>query len=284
MSLKAYEGLMTRKGLKYVQDETIKRIPKFREAGENQLLKKYVEMVLEFIDYDVSAEHIFKFNGFGLDRFTEKEYNEIKIEKDTELISLIYQISRAASKSIFTNPFTVELNLSLEAKERRTLVYPGISVPEYRDILREYLIDWYAQDQCDPPDDVAKSEWKTRCKDWLQFGEINGFQFRIRLFNPDNYDSINTELREDKLYDGIINKIPINSERQTKIAIKNIMKIEYSDKEKKFDPKDVWKYIERERYYRNDTAGQLTVIKYITDNNIIVQPITKELLNSKVLL
>src|ERR1035437_7882666 len=100
MSLKAYEGLMTRKGLKYVQDETIKRIHmkerkeknykkkkkkkkilKFSEAGENQLLKKYVEMVLEFIDYDVSAEHIFKFNGFGLDRFTEKEYNEIKIEK-----------------------------------------------------------------------------------------------------------------------------------------------------------------------------------------------------------
>ena len=284
MSLKAYEGLMTRKGLKYVQDETIKRIPKFKEAGENQLLEKYVEMILEFIDFGITAEHILKFNGLSLDRFTEKEYNEIKIEKDTELISLIYQISRAASKSMFMNPFTVELNLSLEAKERRTLVYPSISVPEYRDILREYLIDWYAQDQCDPPDDVSKSEWKVRCKDWWNFGEIKGFQFRIRLFNPDNYDSINTELRGDELYNGIISKTPINSVRQATIAIRRILDAEYAEKNKIFDPKDVWKYIERQNYYRNDTTGQLEVIKYINDNDIIVQPITKELLNSKVLL
>jgi hypothetical protein len=284
MSLKAYEGLMTRKGLKYVQDETIKRIPKFREAGENQLLEKYTEMVLEFVDFGITAEHILKFNGFGLDRFTEKEYNEIKIDKDTELISLIYQISRAASKSMFMNTFTVELNLSLEAKERRTLVYPSISVPEYRDILREYLIDWYAQNQCDPPDDVAKSEWKIRCKDWLQFGEISGFQFRIRLFNPDNYDSINTQLRENKLYDGIIAKIPINSIRQTTIAIRKILDAEYADKKENFDATKVWEYIERRNYYCNDTAGQLVVVQYIIDNDIIVQPITKELLNSKVLL
>ena len=282
MSLKAYEGLMTRKGLKYVQDETIKRIPKFREVGENQLLNKYAEMVLEFTDYSIPAQQILKHGSFGLDRFTEKEYNEIKIDKDTELISLIYQISRAASKSMFMNDFTVELNLSLEAKEKKTLVYPSISVPEYRDILREYLIDWYAQNQCDPPDDVPKREWKIRCDDWWKFGEISGFQFRIRLFNPDNYDSINTELREDKLYDGIISKIPINSIRQTKIAIKNIMKAEYAEKNKGlFDPKGVWEYIERERYYRNDTTGQLTVIQYIVDNNIMVQPITKEILNSK---
>ena len=284
MSLKAYEGLMTRKGLKYVQDETIKRISKFREVGENQLLEKYAEMVLEFVDFGITAEHILKFNSFGLDRFTEKEYNEIKIDKDTELISLIYQISRAASKSMFMNTFTVELNLSLEAKERKTLVYPSISVPEYRDILREYLIDWYAQDQCDPPDDVAKREWKIRCKDWMQFGEIKGFQFRIRLFNPDNYDSINTELRGDELYNGIISKIPINSVRQTTIAIKRILDAEYAEKKENFDATKVWEYIERRNYYRNDTAGQLAVIQYIVDNNIIVQPITKELLNSKVLL
>jgi len=119
MSLKAYDGLMTRKGLKYVQDETIKRIPKFREAGENKLLEKYVEMVLEFVDYGIPAFEILKHSSFGLDRFTEKRYNdEIKIEEDTTLISLIYQISRAASKSMFMNDFTVELNLSLEAKDR----------------------------------------------------------------------------------------------------------------------------------------------------------------------
>ncbi|MFA5207493.1 MAG: hypothetical protein WC428_02435 [Candidatus Paceibacterota bacterium] len=286
MSLKAYEGLMTRKGLKYVQDETIKRIPKFRAAGENQLLEKYAEMVLEFVDYGIPAYKILEFAGLSLDRFTQKEYNEIKITADTSLISLIYQISRAASKSMFMNPFTVELNLSLEAKERRTLVYPSISVPEYRGILREYLIDWYAQDQCDPPDDVSKSEWKTRCKDWWNFGEIKGFQFRIRLFNPDNYDSINNELRGDALYDGIIAKIPINSKRQERIAIKNILKAEFenSEKKKEFDSSEVWKYIERKRYYRNDTAGQLTVIQYVVDNNIVVQPITKEILESKVLL
>jgi hypothetical protein len=284
MSLKAYEGLMTRKGLKYVQDETIKRIPKFRTAGENQLLEKYAEMILEFVDYGIPAYKILEFAGLSLDRFTQKEYNEIKITADTSLISLIYQISRAASKSMFMNPFTVELNLSLEAKERRTLVYPSISVPEYRGILREYLIDWYAQDQCDPPDDVSKSEWKTRCKDWWNFGEIKGFQFRIRLFNPDNYDSINNELRGDALYDGIIAKIPINSKRQERIAIKNILKAEYVDKPKIYDACEVWKYVEREKYYRNDTAGQLTVIQYVVDNNIVVQPITKEILESKVLL
>jgi hypothetical protein len=282
MSLKAYEGLMTRKGLKYVQDETIKRIPKFRAAGENQLLEKYAEMVLEFVDYGIPAFDILKFNGFGLDRFIKKEYDEIKIDQDTTLISLIYQISRNASKSMFMNPFTVELNLSLEAKERRTLVYPSISVPEYRNILKEYLIDWYAQDQCDPPDDVAKSEWKIRCKDWMQFGDISGFQFRIRLFNPDNYDSINTELRGDALYDGILAKIPINSKRQTRIAIKQILAEEY--KNVTGSSEKIWEYIERQNYYRNETEGQLAVIKFITDNNIIVQPITKEILESKVIL
>ena len=284
MSLKAYDGLMTKRGLKYVQDETIKRIPKFREAAENQLLDKYAEMVLEFVDYGISAEQLLKHGSFGMDRFTLKEYEEIKIEKDTELISLIYQISRAASKSMFMNDFTVELNLSLEAKERKTLVYPSISVPDYRLILREYLKEWYAQDQCDPDENVPAIEWETRCKDWREFGEIRGFQFRIRLFNPDNYDSVNTELREDKLYDGIINKIPINSVRQIRIAIKEIMQKEYADKEKDFDPKNIWEYIERQNYYRNVTAGQLEVIKYINDNNIYILPITKELLNSKVLL
>ena len=76
MSLKAYEGLMTRKGLKYIQDETIKRIPKFRTAGEDQLLEKYAEMVLEFVDYGIPAFDILKFNGFGLDRFIKKEYKK----------------------------------------------------------------------------------------------------------------------------------------------------------------------------------------------------------------
>ena len=282
MSLKAYDGLMTKRGLKYVQDETIKRIPKFREAAENQLLDKYAEMVLEFVDYGISAEKILEYGSFGLDRFTLKEYEEIKIDKDTELMSLIYQISRAASKSMFMNSFTVELNLSLEAKKGRTLVYPSISVPDYRLILREYLQDWYAQNQCDPDENVPVDEWELRCKDWLEFGEIRGFQFRIRLFNPDNYDSVNTELREDKLYDGIINNIPINSVRETRIAIKEIMQKEYKDKE--VDPTKIWDYIERQNYYRNETKGQLEVIQYITDNNITIQPITKELLNSKVLL
>lgn len=32
MSLKAYNGMMTKKGFKYIQDETIKRIDKFKEA------------------------------------------------------------------------------------------------------------------------------------------------------------------------------------------------------------------------------------------------------------
>lgn len=39
MNLKAYNGLMTEKGLKYVQDETIKRLPEFKKASEEFLNK-----------------------------------------------------------------------------------------------------------------------------------------------------------------------------------------------------------------------------------------------------
>ena len=46
MSLKAYEGMMTTKGVRYIQDETIKRIDRFREAAENHLLKTYSRMAV----------------------------------------------------------------------------------------------------------------------------------------------------------------------------------------------------------------------------------------------
>ena len=60
------------------------------------------------------------------------------------------------------------------------------------------------------------------------------------------------------------------------------MQEEYKNKE--VEPKKIWDYINRKNYYRNDTVGQLEVIKYITDNNVVVQPITKELLDSNIFL
>ena len=284
MSLKAYEGMMTTKGVRYIQDETIKRIDRFREAAENHLLKTYSRMAVFAVDSKADAKGVIGMFSHSGDRFTEKEIKNITIDYDLNLLSLIYQVSKIMSMSYFQNDFTVGLHLSMEVKRNRTLVYPSINVRGYRDILLEYLVDWYAQNQSDPPDEteVPARQWKMRCKDWWEFGEVDGYKMKIELFHPDDMYSVNKTLRGEKLIEGIIRNVLRDEVRIKDIAEAAIINAEMQKltKEER-EEKGISKYMNLRDYYLRNPEGIQIINNYIKDNNVTVIPITKELLMEK---
>lgn len=207
MSLKAYDGLMTTKDMRYVQDETIKRLDRFRALSAEKLFEEYADMVINFVDKNHTPEDIIKWSGFSSDAFTKEKANKIKVTDDLSLLSLIYQLSKIHSESYFLNGFTVHLNITLEITDKRILIYPKTIVHKHRGIMLEYLDDWYAQNQCDSPDDVPEEEWEERCRNWYDFSEVQGFKLKMTLFDPHNpIESLNTQLRGDELIDGILSK------------------------------------------------------------------------------
>jgi hypothetical protein len=275
---------MTNKVVRYIQDETIKRIDRFKEAAENHLLKTYSRMAVIAADSKVDAKGLIGMFSHSGDRFTDKEIKNITIDYDLNLLSLIYQVSKIMSMSYFQNDFTVGLHLSMEVKRNRTLVYPSINVRGYRDILLEYLIDWYAQNQSDPPDEteVPARQWKMRCKDWWEFDEVQGFKLKIDLFHPDDMYSINKTLRGEKLTEGIIKNVIRDEVRIKDIAeaaIINAEMLKLSKEER--EEKGISKYMNLRDYYLRNPEGIQIINNYIKDNNVTVTPITKELLMEK---
>jgi hypothetical protein len=272
MSLKAYDGMMTTKSMKFVQDEIHKRMDKFREASENKLLKKYVEMAVDYVDDDLNPNKFIELNKFSLDDDTEKKLKDIKVKDDTTLLSLIYQISNICNQSYFVNGFMVHLNIDFEIiDDNKTLVMPNIFIEEHRKILLEFLTDWYAENQCDPPKNVPEAEYEQRIKDWYGFNEVDGFDFRIRLFKPDHWENINKTLRGDKLIKGILNNLPTDEKRIRRIAIDKIIK-------ENREIKELSDYMNARYYYLKKEEGMKEFDEYIKKSNIQPTLITKELL------
>ena len=50
MSLKAYDGMMTRKGFLYFQEKVKENIPRFKESSIKQLAKTYAEIFVRYAD------------------------------------------------------------------------------------------------------------------------------------------------------------------------------------------------------------------------------------------
>ena len=44
MSLKAYNGMMSRKSIKYIQDELCIRLDRFKDVSENKLAATYADI------------------------------------------------------------------------------------------------------------------------------------------------------------------------------------------------------------------------------------------------
>lgn len=246
MSLKAYNGMMTKKGFKYIQDETIKRIVKFKEASKDQIAERYADLFIKYLDLDESIKLNLKF-----DAINEKNIlSQIEEINSKNILSYIFQTSKILSKSKYVNDFTVHLNLTIEEIENKILVYPNILVNKHKDILLEYLDDWYCQDQCDPDDRVSEDEWNERSKDWYAFNEISNYLCQIQLFKPDDiFNSLMDEFRGDDLINRILKFFPSKEKRIKDKAIHLILK----------------------EYEMNDVFDYLKLRKELMDNNEKVQ-------------
>lgn len=216
MSLKAYDGMMTRKGFGYLQESLKTHLPELRKASEDAIAEAIAELYVKYTDDPAykTPKSLLVFET--KDKRCEKELEEI--ENSGNLLSLFYQFAKVLSRSEFVNSFTVHLTMNIEMREDRLLIYPGIYVNSHKVILLKFLEDWYAQNQTDQPEDVPEDEWKLRCKDWWEFNETGGMKIQVRLFDPHHYaDNIMNDFRGEKLIQAILEKIPSDEIRMKRI-------------------------------------------------------------------
>lgn len=272
MSLKAYDGMMSRKSIKYIQDEIVKRLDRLKKASENQIAETIADIFVEYFDNNFSVIKNIEYHTNG-DRTIKEKIDQIKIDDDKTIWSYIYQASKILSESKYTNPFTVHLNISLQAiNNRKILLYPNILVNEHKHILLEFLEDWYCQNQSDPDTRVPARIWKQREKDWYNFDEVQGFSMKIKLFDPSDYwNSLVINFRGEEAIEKILKFVPSDEERIKSIAYKlviNNYKKDCEEKNIKFNYYNVSSQLRCE--------GNTEVEDYIKNNNIILTKIDKD--------
>lgn len=264
MSLKAYNGMMTKKGFKYIQDETIKRIDKFKDISKNKIAERYADLFVKYLDLDESIKSDLKF-----DAINEKDIlSQIDEINSKNILSYIFQTSKILSKSKYLNDFTVHLNLTIEEIENKILVYPNILVNEHKDILLEYLDDWYCQNQSDSDENVSKDEWNERSKDWYVFNEISNYLCQIQLFKPDEiFNNLLNDFRGDDLINRILKFIPSKEKRIKDKAIHLILK--------EYEMNDVFDYLKLKKELLSDNRK---VQNYIDEMKVDVVDINYDLI------
>lgn len=269
MSLKAYDGMMTRKSIKYIQDEIVKRMDRLKEASENRLAESYAEIFVDYFDSNYNVVENIKYDTLN-EVALKNKIDEIKITDETTIWSYIYQASKILAEGHYINRFMVHLNITLEAvNNRKTLVYPNIIVNEHKPILLEFLEDWYCQNQCDPDERVNRRVWKQREKDWYNFNEIPGFNMKIQLFEPSSLlNSIVRNFRGDEAVEKILKFIPSDEKRLRGIAFV-LMGKEYK---KECEEKNI-KYNFYEYSRRLQEEGNTEIDDYIKTHNIILTKI-----------
>ncbi|MFA5527826.1 MAG: hypothetical protein WC996_04360 [Peptostreptococcales bacterium] len=172
------------------------------------------------------------------------------------------------SKSKYVNDFTVHLNLTIEEIENKILVYPNILVNEHKDILLEYLDDWYCQNQSDSDENVSKDEWNERSKDWYAFNEISNYLCQIQLFKPDEiFNNLLNDFRGDDLINRILKFIPSKEKRIKDKAIHLILK--------EYEMNDVFDYLKLKKELLSDNRK---VQNYIDEMKVDVVDINYDLI------
>lgn len=283
MSLKAYDGMMTRKGFHYLQEKIVEHLPEFRKASVEKILKTYATCIYKDADGDLSLPVQFELMSHSNE--THEELKKIKIDDKTTILSYVFQSAKVLSKSFFVNDFCTHLFLTIDSKKpKKLLVYPNLLVDGHREILLSFLEDWYAQNQCDPDDSVSSKEWSERCDDWWNFNENRGMWSQIRLFDPQSYkDNIVDSLRGEELVDGILKFIPSDEERILKIHKHKFLNILVD--RIKIDGEDykanAFSYFYKAGDYMRSEEGQKELEEYIKSNPISVIKIDKEYLNSQ---
>jgi hypothetical protein len=276
MSLKAYDGMMSRKNIKYIQDEIIKRLDRFREASENHLAEKYAELFYQHVDKTISIIESVKFDAINEDHI-KFQIDKIKIGDETTILSYIYQASKILANSSYKNDFTVQLNIAMEAiNNKKILIYPNILVNEHRPILLEFLEDWYCQNSTDPDENISKKQWEQRKRDWYDFNEKDGFKLKIQLFEPSHYgDSININFRGEELLNKILEYIPSDEKRLRKIAKNAILNNIEKEAREKGEKVSIWKVIDR-----LSAEDNTEIEDYIKTHNIVLTKIDKDFIEN----
>jgi hypothetical protein len=281
MSLKAYDGMMTRKGLNYLHQSIVENIPKFQEASENALAQAYADVILAYVDrgYNIK-DYMLSESPAELDKLQLE-----KIEsKNVELLSYLYQCARILSNSFYKNSFTVNLNLTIEPKNDKILVYPNLLVNEHREILLSFLDDWYCQNQTDADENVDENEWEERSKDWYDFSNVRGLQFQIKLFDPDHYwNDIVREYRGKSLIDGILAHLPSVEDRKHSILKSRFMDLHMQllcDKHPDISPTGIYfKAVD----YLNTDEGKDALNKFKEHTPIELVTIDEKFINEHIL-
>lgn len=250
MSLKAYDGMMTRKGFKFLQEALKDNLPKFRKAAVKKLFASYAEAATAFAD-GKDIRRYFELQAIN-DSEARMRLKEIKIDEDTSLLSYMFQCANILDKSLYKNDFTTQLHLTIEQVGPRLLVYPWINVPEHKKILLSFLEDWYAQNQSDPDDKVPAREWKQREKDWYKFNETKGYTAKIVLFDPEHYwNNLTDSLRGPELIKGIT---------------KSVMQ---ADKRMEIINRDKWMSILMDERLDPSLVGKTNIEKYWSARDIL---------------
>ena len=280
MSLKAYDGMMTRNGLAYIQEEILKRFDRFEEASQNELAKSYANNIISHVDEKFNIIEYIKFCSINESIGIKEEIKKIEIKDDTTLISYLFQAGKILSTGLYKNDFMVDLSLSIDCKDDKILVFPNINVGKHRTILLEFLTDWYCQNQCEPDENVNDDEWNERKKDWYDFNEHKGFSMKIMIFDPNHYyNNFNSFFRGDILFQKILENIPSDEKRKRKIAT-NIL-IEEKSKIQTDDDgsySKIWNIIGELK-----KEGNTEINDYINSHDIKLVKIDKEFLEKELL-
>lgn len=271
MSLKAYDGMMTRNDFEYIQNKLTERLPEFLEISKSTILKQYALLITDYVDDGRCV----------VDKMLYHAHNETnvkakieKIDTSKSLLSVIYQGHKILSEGYFINDFMGHLRISLQYHNGKFLIYPNIIVERHRRVLNEIFEDWYCQDQCDPDEDVSEDEWEERKKDWYAFNEVRGLKTQIVIFDPTHHwDNLPEQMRSDDFVDSILQWIPSDETRVWNIAKKRLFNemLKNPDKSNYVELMQVGKKIKE-----NDNK---LIKEYIQNNNIELTKIDSDFLD-----
>lgn len=278
MSLKAYDGMMTRKGFEYIHDNIIAKIDEFRAIGEKYLSESYADCVVEFFDNNYSVIENLKFNTIH-EKELEKDID--RIPENWPLVRVLQQGGIVLSGAKYVNPYFTQLSLNIEKKDDKLLIYPNYgSVYGYKELLLTFLTDWYAQNQVDPPSDVSEKEWKERCADWWGYGDTQIVRITITVFESLGYGfkSLNRTFKDEQMIKGILDCLPSEEDRIFKKAQRQMISLKMKSEKNKDDRTS--QFMKWADYFKTD-EGVEEINSFIKTEKVTVTKITEKLLTTE---
>lgn len=284
MSLKAYNGMMTRDDFTSLKKNIVSRIPRFKEKSLDALAKTFANIITRYVDENQTVSDLIKNIPVGEKTLTNElnKLIEVKEKYGTTNISLIqfmFFISNIMSKGNIFNSFMCNMILNIEPIENKILVYPVTNVKGHMEILYEFLEDWYVQDQSDMDENVEEDEWKERVMDWNNFNEMDGLRIKMLLFDSNDFcTSLNNKFptfNRNDFMERILEKIPSEKERVKKVA-RNKLLLKFKEKNEENCLATHLLFLSSEK------EGKESVDRYINEHNLTLPKITKETLKEKI--